>query len=196
MNKNYKRGLIIVGVLLLLPVIIVQIFFGREMEFVSYQFANEYLRFIGSLISITFSFYLINIFWRDHETENTINHAKNILLNYTIRIINVTDKIFQLLSVVYNESQFSESQKRDVEISRLIEKVQKVSLAIENTPFDNRAFKDSVFTSVYIDSIWKDLLPLVERLSLFKNFRSNYEDFWSTLSELKSIAEKICEEIS
>jgi hypothetical protein len=196
MNKNYKRSLIIIVALLLLPVIIVLFFFGRQMEFVSYQFANEYLRFIGSLISISFSFYLINIYWKNHEIGDASNQAKSILLNYTIRIINITDKIYELINVTYDESGFSESQKRDVEIFRLIEKVQKISIAIENTPFDNRSFKDDVFTSVYIGFVWKDLLPVIERLSLLKNIRSNYEDFWSTLGELRNIVEKIRKEIS
>ncbi|MBK9926926.1 MAG: hypothetical protein IPP66_16770 [Anaerolineales bacterium] len=191
MNRWHKVALIVIVIALLSPVAVVEILYGDQMEFISYQFAGDYLKFIGSLVSISFSFYLVNIFWKNKENNDAINHAKSMFINFTFRASNIADKSLELLNKSFNESEYSESQKRDNEVARLIEKMHKVGLAIENTPVDSRALKDDVFMSVYIDLVWRDLFSAVERLSLLKNFRNNYDDFLSALVEIKTIAKKI-----
>jgi hypothetical protein len=188
--------LITIVIALLSPFVVVQALYGDQMEFVSYQFATDYLKFIGSLISISFSFYLINIFWKNKENGDAVNQAKSILINFTFRASNIADKILDLLNKSFNESEFSESQKRDNEVTRLLEKMHKVGLAIENTPVDSRALKDEVLMSVYIDLVWKDLSSAVDRLSSLKTFRNNYEDFLSTLADIKTVAQKIHNQLS
>jgi len=196
MNRWYKLGLIVIVIALLSPFVIVQILYSDQMEFVSYQFAGDYLKFIGSLVSISFSFYLINVFWKNKEIGDAIIQAKSTLINYTFRVINITDKILDLLNKSFNESEFSESQKRDDEVTRLLEKMHKVGLAIENSPVDSRALKDETFMSVYIDLVWKDLFSAFERLSSLKKFRNNYDDFILTLVEIKTVAQKIHSKLS
>lgn len=196
MNKWYIVVLIIIAIVLLSPLVVVLNLYGNQIEFVSYQFVGDYLKFIGSLISISFSFFLINIFWKNKEAGDALNQARSILINYALRIINTADKIVELLNISFNETEFFESEKRDIEVSRLLEKIRRVGIAIENTPVDSRALKDNTFMAVYIELVWKDLLSTVERLSPTKNFRNNYDDFYSTLVEIKTIAQTINKELT
>jgi hypothetical protein len=184
MNRWYIIGLVLIIVILISPLAVVEINYGDQVEIVSYKFVEEYLKFLGSLISITFGFYLINVLWAKKESGEVINQTKKVLLNYLLQINKAALKILDLLDKPFDEVEYDKSQQRDAEVVHLVEKIQKIGMTIENAPVDIRSLKDDDVRKVYTEFIWGDLLPILDKLFSTKDFRNNYDEFLSIIAEI------------
>jgi hypothetical protein len=196
MKTRHIIGLIFIVILLALPLVVVQFNNGNQIEFISYKFTEEYWKFLGTLASVAFGFYLVNILWAEKEIGELINQTKRLLLNYLLRINKTCQAILDLLTKPFSEVNYDESQKRDIEILHLIEIIMKAGMALENTTIDIRAFRDDPVKEVYIEIVWDDLLPCIDRLSSITNFRIDYDEFSDTLIKIKALSEKGQKELS
>ena len=80
------------------------VIFMGEYKFESYKFIDEYLNFLGSLISIAFGFWLVNVLWEKKAKNEKVNQAKRILLIFLIKINQFSKEIKKILSIQYNDS--------------------------------------------------------------------------------------------
>jgi hypothetical protein len=190
MKRNYIIGLIIFIFFLIMPLIVLKENYSNQIIFDSSKFSEEYLKFLGTLVSVAFGFYLVNILWTEKVTNELINQTKNFFLNCFLRINRICQNILDLLAKNYIEEKYDESQKRDIEIQNQVEKIFNIGLSLEHISIDFRTLKDDPVKNTYIELIWCDLLPSIEILSSLKNFRKDYERFSETVNIIKDLTIK------
>lgn len=184
MRRIQILGLLFVAILLALPLIGVEIGYGKQIEFVSYRFEEEYWKFLGGLGSVAFGFYLVNILWSEKEVGELTNQTKRLLLNHLLRINKTCLSIDELIKKQFPEENYDESQKRDLEVLKLKNNIQIAGMALEKITIDLRSLKDDSVKKVYLELIWGDLLPNIDRLSPISNFRDDYDEFINTINRI------------
>lgn len=188
MKKNYTVMITTIAFVLIASIILFIFYLqsSGQIQFLPDRFAEEFWKFLASLASITFGFFLINVFWARRERQEKVNQARSILINYLLRINRIASKISEQLALNYSEIDFEESQKRDNEVVTLVKKMEKLANSIENITFDPSILSDSIIKDVFIGLIWEELLPNIENLSRKENFRADFEAFLTLVSALSN----------
>ncbi len=190
-----KRNNIIIWlvmILLLAPMLwIIVLQTTGQIKFIADRFAEEYLKFLASLASITFGFILINVLWASREQREKISRGKGVLLNYLLRIRRMSSKIIEMLSLRYLEDELEASQARDAEIHLIVAKVEKLARGMETTAFDPFLYNDIVVNKVFVEIMWEEILPNIDVLALANqhDFRENYEVFVNAIREIQKCSD-------
>jgi phosphopantetheine adenylyltransferase len=157
-----------------------------QIQFIPEKFAEEFWKFLVNLGSIIFGFILINVYWAEKEQRDKINQGKNTLLNYIIRINRASNKVTELLALVFsNEAYLIANQERDEEITSLVDRIGRVMSSMESIAVDPLVLNDMIGRKVYIEIIGEELFPAVDAILRIKNFRGKHEEFKELIEVIK-----------
>jgi hypothetical protein len=194
--KTWQRVTVIIfSCLIFSPVVIISIVSRDQISFLPHIFIKEYWKFLGSLVSVAFGFFLVNILLRQKERSETVGQAKKVISAHISKLKWLCEEIIRLLSFQYSEQQLEDSRKRDEKINRLVKRIGKLATGLENLVLEPRAFEDDTVRGVYFDGIWGELLSLIEKFPEFSNFRVKYDDFVFLITETKRLVEQYLEEL-
>ena len=100
------------------------------------------------------------------------------------------DEFCPVVFAVESYNKIEESRERDSNVESLITRIKTLTIGIEGITFEPLALENESVGRVYIDIIWSDLLPSIDRLSKIKFFRNEYEDFSRILDEIIDVSQK------
>lgn len=187
MNKIFSVAAIIFTILMIAIMGFIFYLHGAgQIQFIPDRFAEEFWKFLVNLCSIIFGFILINVYWAGKEQRDKINQGKSTLLNYLIRINRASNKIIELLALVFsNEEYLIANRGRDEEITFLVDKIGKMMSSLEAIAIDPLVLNDMIGRKVYIEIIGEELLPAIGAILKIKNFRGKHEEFKELIEAIK-----------
>lgn len=122
--KTFIVLLIIISTITLI-VVITTSYLYPEIIFAPHIFINEYLKFIGTLISVILGWFLIHVIWMSQLNKNAYELKKNIVLGFLDVIAINNSETIQLIadsneSIQYRDSQVKNNVKRQFDQIQLL----------------------------------------------------------------------------
>lgn len=101
-------------VVLAMPVPLIAIRYSTQLSFTPSSFLDEYLKFIGSLITVFLAFYLVEVFW---ASERGMKKAEQIRKLFILKLDSVSDLVTKTnRELTIPKATSEEALKRDEKI--------------------------------------------------------------------------------